>query len=293
MKLFQILLAFFFRKHVTAVDYYTDPEHLLKYINWARRQAKKLTPEENDKVETLAIVIPAVLIIGVIQFLLQDFFFHIPTFIFGAAVLIYCLGSRNFDKMVEPFIESWEQGDYNAAAYNALVFENPEAHDKTDTTTLPEKVVKTLIIGSNEKMFAILFWFMLLGPVGAFAYRCCLIMRDYNNHECATSDHCNLLIDKLVFYIDWIPSRITAISFAIAGSFVESFEAWLHIPHSSNNSNHNILLAAGLGSLKMDASVDKENYGAEEVRDARDLITRTTYVWLAVIAILTLTNLVS
>ncbi len=293
MKLLQIVLALFLRKHVAAVDYYTDPEHLLKYINWARKQAKKLTPGKNDKVETLAIVIPAVLLIGIIQFMLQGLFINIPAFIFGAAVLIYCLGSRNFNQMIEPFIESWEQGDYDAAAYNALVFESPEAHDKTDTTTLPEKVVKTLIIGSNEKMFAILFWFMLLGPVGAFAYRCCLIMRDYNNHECATGDHCNLLIDKLVFYIDWIPSRITAISFAIAGSFVESFEAWLHIPHTSNNSNHNILLAAGLGSLKMDSSVDKENYGAEEVRDARDLITRTTYVWLAVIAILTLTNLVS
>lgn len=293
MKLIQIVLALLLRKHVAAVDYYTDPEHLLKYIHWARRQAKKLTSEENDKVETLAIVIPAVLIIGLIQFLLKDLFYHIPTFIFGAAVLIYCFGSRNFDQMIEPFIESWEQGDYDAAAYNALVFEGSEAHDKADTTTLPEKVVKTLIIGSNEKMFAILFWFMLLGPIGAFAYRCCIIMRDYNNHECAVGDHCNLLIDKLLFFIDWIPSRITAISFAIAGSFVESFEAWLHIPQSSNNSNHNILLAAGLGALKMDASVDKENYGAEEVRDTRDLITRATYVWLAVIAVLTLTNLVS
>ncbi|THB71395.1 MAG: regulatory signaling modulator protein AmpE [Gammaproteobacteria bacterium] len=293
MKLIQIILAFLFRKHVAAVDYYSDPNHLLKYFGWARDITKKVSPNEDDAIETLVILIPAIIIIGLIQLLLRDVFYHIPTFIFGAAVLIYCLGSRSFDNMIEPFIESWEQGDYDAAAYNALAFENPEAHDKTDTTTLPEKVVKTLIIGSNEKVFAILFWFMALGPVGAFAYRACIILRDYNNHDCATSNHCNLLVDKLVFIIDWIPSRLTAITFAMAGSFVESFEAWLHIPHASINSNHNILLAAGLGALKMDISVEKQEYGVEEVKDARDLVTRTTVVWLAVIAILTLTNLVS
>ncbi len=293
MKLFQIILAFLFRKHVTAADYYTDPNHLLKYFDWARGLTRKVSPDENDAIETTVILIPAILLIGLIQLLLQDVAYHIPTFIFGATVLIYCLGSRNFDRMIEPFIESWEQGDYDAAAYNALVFENPEAHDKTDVTTLPEKVVKTLIIGSNEKVFAILFWFMVLGPVGAFAYRCCIILRDYNNHDCIVSTHNNKLIDKIVFIIDWVPSRLTAISFAMAGSFVESFEGWLHIPHASINSNHNILLAAGLGALKMDVSVEKQEYGVEEVKDARDLITRTTVVWLAAIAILTLTNLVS
>ena len=293
MKLIQIILAYLFRKHVAAADYYSDPNHLLKYFEWAIGLTKKISPNENDTIETSIILIPVIFIIGLVQYLLQDIFYHIPTFIFGAAVLIYCLGSRNFDRMIEPFIESWEQGDYDAAVYNAMVFEDPEAHDKADVTTLPEKVVKTLIIGSNEKVFAILFWFMVLGPVGAFAYRCCLILRDYNNHDCVTGHHCNTLIDKLVFIIDWVPSRLTAISFAMAGSFVESFEAWLHIPHASINSNHNVLLAAGLGALKMDVSVEKQEYGVEEVKDARDLITRTTVVWLAAIAILTLTNLVS
>src|SRR6478609_5044203 len=51
--------------------------------------------------------------------------------------------------------------------------------------------------------------------------------------------------------IDWLPARITALSFAIVGSFEEAIDCWRHHAQRFPNDNDGVILAATSGAVNV------------------------------------------
>jgi hypothetical protein len=120
-----------------------------------------------------------------------------------------------------------------------------------DTAHLTETQIISLaleraIIGSHRHVFGVLFWFMMpMGPAGVVLYRLADIAAqrwsergDFNLSEAA----------RHFFYVlDWIPSRITAMGFAIVGNFEGAVYAWRYLTQKWADSLSAVILAAGGG----------------------------------------------
>jgi adenosylcobinamide-phosphate synthase len=93
----------------------------------------------------------------------------------------------------------------------------------------------------------------------------------------------------------WIPARITAISYAIMGSFEDALHCWRRQAGMWSGLSSGPLLASGMGALHLDTCEDgeKDAYGnmaidpatlpdAGDVRRAVALVWRVMLFWLAV-----------
>ncbi|GAO27143.1 cobalamin biosynthesis protein CbiB [Alicycliphilus sp. B1] len=118
--------------------------------------------------------------------------------------------------------------------------------------------------------------------------------------------------------IDWLPARLTALSFAVVGSFEEAIEGWRFHAQRFPNDNDGVVLAATAGAinvrlggealrsrsdaaapqgLEVDADIgDSVSTPGREpevghLRSVVGLVWRSVVVWMLLLALLTLARL--
>lgn len=113
--------------------------------------------------------------------------------------------------------------------------------------------------------------------------------------------------------LDWLPSRMTALGFAMVGSFEDAMDGWRHHAQNFPTDNDGVVLAATAGALNIqlggtalqasdDAHLEKETPDSRSTpgREANaahfaqvvGLVWRTVTMWLLLLALLTMANLV-
>ena len=95
-------------------------------------------------------------------------------------------------------------------------------------------------------------------------------------------------------WLAWIPARLTAIGYAMAGSFDGALSAWRSPDESRpmhlNERSESLLARVGIGALSLH-DVDGESISERGVRGAtaaNGLVFRLLFIWAAVIAAMTL-----
>src|SRR5262249_48785131 len=142
-------------------------------------------------------------------------------------VMLYCLGPEDIYYRYQLFFNACKQGSAEAGIklLEDLVTETQ------DTTPNPHRAVtKSIFINFNEHIFAIVFWFFVLGPLGIFIvliYRLVSLIehiaaKSYSNHS--------LLLPAakdIKAILDWLPIRVLGLIYALVGNFVKGFRYWL------------------------------------------------------------------
>ena len=230
----------------------------------------------------------AVLVPAVVALFLGDLLNHIWEgfgFIFAAAVFWFCLGPRDLHHQVQGYIDAVQANDEaRAASVAAEVLEvAPPASPTERTQAVTQKVFKE----ANARQFGVLFWFGVLGPAGAVLYRCADLLK--RRPTPGESVEAGATAARLLGVLDWIPAHLTALGYALAGSFedaVSDLKAYyhdcrLHFFQVSDD----VLVFSGLGAVRATAV---EETGITRLKSALGLVRRTLIIWVAVYALLTL-----
>ena len=95
-------------------------------------------------------------------------------------------------------------------------------------------------------------------------------------------------------WLAWIPARLTAIGYAMAGSFEGALHAWRSPAESKalqpHEQSESLLARVGVGAMALQ-DVKGESTSERGVRGARaanGLVFRLLFIWAAVIAAMTL-----
>ena len=142
-------------------------------------------------------------------------------------------------------------------------------------------VMHAILQESNDRIFSVIFWFMVLGPFGALLFR----LTSYTMHT-THNKTLNEAATKLQAIMAWAPAHLVAMGYALTGNYEGASQSFRDKTKQDDLSdcNNMTLLTAGLGALK-DCSPGEET---SCIRATRGLVLRTLVVWLAVIALLTL-----
>ena len=144
-----------------------------------------------------------------------------------------------------------------------------------------------------------MFWFVLLGPVGAWAYRVTDLVRRRAVFNLLRDDQPGgpravEAAGTLHGWLAWIPARLTAVGYALAGSFDGALAAWRQSgdePGTSPREHSERLLGrVGTGALAL-RDIDGESDTDRGVRGAtaaNGLVMRALFIWAAVVAAMTL-----
>jgi AmpE protein len=234
----------------------------------------------------LGVMLLPVVPVAWIAWTFRDALLGLAYLAFAVAVLFFSLGPQDLLAQLRDWVEARERGDDETAAAIARDIRETDGHVQAAET--PRALESAIFVQANHRIFGIIFWFMLLGPAGAWAYRVADLFRRHMRTT-GTGGRATQLCETLFGLLAWIPSRLLALTYAVAGSFDDAFEDWRAYYERTSASffgaSENILAAAGIGAIRRRCPEDDK---LTSVRAARDLLRRTLVIWITIIAALTL-----
>ncbi len=303
MILIAILLVLAIEHFVGAVDHLRRFDWFRAYWLWCEKRLSQHSVWQGP-LGVVTIILPPLLLLGLISFAL----YHVTPvldFILACIVLLYCLGPADLGHQVDRYTNALIAGNASAAAEARAGFINHrwDKHGQLGGT------LASMLEKANSRLFAILFWFAILGPVGAFLYRLTAeLYRHYHEVHGGFADS----VRDLYNLLNWPTTRLSALGFALAGNLVDALEGWQRAEASTLTVNEEVLIESGLSALQFRQHYEAGASGAADsetvidsdndqphtdevvswVRAARDLENRTLIVWLSVLAVMTIAGVV-
>ncbi len=237
------------------------------------------------------------LVVGLLQFWFYEWLWGIPGFLLGVAVLLLALSATNLDALADAYIDACEEEDEERAARVAAEI-RPEG-EAVSTAPRGQDIVDILLVQAL-RWFGVLFWYAVLGPLGAVLFRLSAHLRMHSD-EVATLDPSTTgyseAARRLYAILSWIPARLMAIGYALSGHFDGAMQGWRASQEATSmpmDADAALLISAGEGALHGEAPVFTRTASsaslpgaAVAVRAAVALIERTLKVWLVIIALMT------
>lgn len=167
----------------------------------------------------LVILVPVVLAQFILDALLSPLF-GLLWIALAVILLLYSLGRKDVRQQMAQYQSQCRSGDFEGAYLDTLSDRKDEAmlEDPASPHELHALVQRRFFYDGYQRWFPVLFYFVLLGPTGALAYRLVQLARD--DFEPGLTARC-------VFLLDWVPARVLAVTFSLTGSFVSSRDVLL------------------------------------------------------------------
>jgi adenosylcobinamide-phosphate synthase len=289
-------------------------------LAWARGCARSLDAGRSHHgwlVWAAVAIAPAVLAWGVHLLLvsLWGWAGNVLAFAWHVAVLYATLGFRQFSHHFTAIRDALEAGDTEQA--QSLLAQ----WMRVDEAQLPrEQLLRHLmdhsVVAAHRHVFGVLGWYAVLaalglGPAGAVLYRMSELATRYFHpaskedpyssiyHSLGASEtraatpnlsspSTQQAVQSAWWWIDYLPARMTAMGFAVVGSFEDVLEAWRQ--HSANEAAK--LSHDGLVQVAMSAALGiKGELAVMHLRNMVGMVWRSVVLWLFLIALLTLARL--
>ena len=110
--------------------------------------------------------------------------------------------------------------------------------------------IEKALVTSHHNVFGVFFWFLMpFGPAGAVLYRVTEYLARAWNESGNENNVFGRFAARAFYWIDWIPTRLTAIAFAVVGNFEDAVYAWRNFASRWQNEAVGIILSAGGGAM--------------------------------------------
>lgn len=194
-------------------------------------------------------------------------------------VLIYSLGRGDVRVALGPFRDAWRRQDTHAAnlaAQRDLLIQSEEP------VGLLQAVQGHLLWQGYQGFFAVIFFYIIAGPLAALTYRLLVLTSEQVKWPQAAG-----LSTRLLHILDWLPVRLLSMSFAFIGNFITVNRALMSDLLCITEPANNLISKTGR------AAVDAENdalgeKGTTTLDNIWLLLIRSAVLWFAIVALWTL-----
>jgi adenosylcobinamide-phosphate synthase len=282
------------------LDYLIPDRQGIKPFAWYRDWAESIEERFNGGKRVHGIgavalaILPILAGVAVIHYILGELGW-ILQFIFNVIVLYVCVDVSRLSKTANAVSMALESGDADEANEQLQVLTGKSTTDVNETE-IARAAVEGVLKQGNTLIISPIFWFILLGPFGAVLQRLSSILDSLWGHRYERFAEFGWAAARFDDVLGWVPARITALSYALMGSFEDALHCWRKRVGVWSDINSGPLLASGFGAMHMqscDVSADEGEYeeqsleltvipDAGHVRRAVALVWRVMLLWLVV-----------
>jgi membrane protein required for beta-lactamase induction len=294
MSLFALLLALILERGLTHLFHLREPRWLDSYFDRAARLLGGGGGEMGIAAAVLVLLLPVVPV-ALVDRMLGGHLLGLPQLAFAAFVLLLSFGPRDLNEEVDDYVAALDGGNRDEADRRAT--ELLEADAAGRGAGLRDAVEEAIFVQANNRIFGVIFWFMVVGPAGAWLFRVSDLMRRRAAFEAARSgaqaQSFGGALASLHGLLAWLPARLAAGTYALAGSFEDAVGNWrVAVDQAAENAldrSDDLLARVGRASLLPSlAGLTADTLDAATARGAWRIVSRSTWIWLAVIALLVL-----
>ena len=301
MNLIALLIGLVIERLATQLFHWRRMRWMDRIIDFGFAQARKLA---NWPALIPVILLAIVLVLPVFAIIwgLGGTLAGFTYLLLAIVVLFFSLGPQDIGEETNEYckaLESENEEDIRHAAKAIVEDDVPE-----DARERIRRVEESICVQANNRLFAIVFWFVVLGPLAAWAYRATDLIRRRAVFTASrteeTDDHATLIRDAAVAlhgWLAWIPARLTAVGYATAGHFDEALAA-MRAPTEQRDAtlsehSENLLARVGIAALALQDKPDETitERGVRGAVAANRLVFRLLLIWAVIIAAMTLYGL--
>jgi AmpE protein len=302
MNLIALLAGLLIERLATQLFHLRQLRWLDAIIDGGFRQAHKV-PGVPALVPVIALAVLFVLPLLLLVAFFGDLLYGFVYLLLAIVILFFSLGPKDIGEQVDEYCDALEKDDPEAIRRTAkALLEKDVPEDPGERVAAVEAAV---CVQANNRLFAVIFWFILLGPLAAWAYRVTDLIRRRavfvaSRRDAAEAErYANIgeiviAASTLHGWLVWIPARLTALGFALAGSFDDAIAAWRQPSdptlQSSREQSESLLARVGLAALGLQSRPDETDSerGIRGATAANGLVFRLLGIWAVVIAAMTL-----
>jgi cobalamin biosynthesis protein CobD/CbiB len=277
-------------------------------LDWFREYSDRLEHDLNagkpvhGTVGWLAAVCPWAFA-ALVAFYFLHYISPVLGWLWSLAVLYVCIDFRKVVQALKEIQEALRAEDLERARELLLGFRGESAWEYA-SAEIAKAAVETGLARAQRELFGVVFWFVVLpGPAGPVLYRLAgeLEARWGRRHD-ENFGAFGQFARSAFHVLDWIPARLAAIGFAIAGDFEDAVSSWRTQAPTWPDPDLGVVLASGAGAmgvriggpLPREGSMDlRPELGEGDPADADHLTStvyllwRTLVVWLGVLLLIT------
>lgn len=249
----------------------------------------------------LAVLLPALLVGS--AYIALYYLNPLLAWAFGAAVLYAVLNLKQVGSRAERVAAALRSANLDEARRLLSQWQG-RAADEFGAVEIARVGIEQTLACAHKNLFGVIAWFAVLGPAGAVLYRLSQLLSQkwggLDEHEFGQFGKFSAQVFELM---DWLPLRLTAISFAIVGDFEDAVYCWRSQAANWLQPGIGIVLASGAGALGVKLGEPLHAGGSIEFRpelglgdeadadyldSAVSLVWRTVVLWLVLLLLLTI-----
>ncbi len=296
---------------------------------WVSRSVDAGTVTHGWVAWTLAVGLPTCVSV-VVYWLLDNLLGWPAAVLWNVAMLYVTLGFRQFSHHFTGIRDALDVGDEALARELLARWQRVDAHE-LPRSEIVRHVIEYSVLAAHRHVFGVLAWFSVLaalglGPAGAVFFRVAEFVERYWRHPVASrpmvSPALRAAASQAWWVIDWVPARITALGFAVVGSFEEAVDAWRAQAQRHPFDNDGVILAAMSGAIGVrlggqilksaavipvvtvpDANATPAESGLDQALPGREpevahlaqvvgVVWRSVVMWLVLLALLSFARLI-
>lgn len=265
------------------IERFFDWSHL-RHWGWYSKYERKVLarlPNLSPYAGLAVTVLPIVILVILVQFLLLGLLYGLLSMLFQLFLLLYCLGPQNLWADAFSSINSLNKSDSAASDKLKASFGVTDG----DAGQIHRQLLDGIFIQANIRVFAVIFWYVLLGPAGIVLYRLVCVSSDSKNEDVspklAQSAH------RVEDVLNWLPAKLLTVLFALGGNFGQVINCWRKKMTLSLTGSDQLIADCGLAAIgKEDQDVIAQD-GAI-ARSAISLLDRVFVITLVLVLLYSL-----
>ncbi len=290
MKLIALILGLGLEHLATQILHLRELNWFDAYFDFGLERLKRMNAFFTYVAIVLILSLPLIPVLWASMVIRGTAIWDLPYLLFAVLVVFFCLGPRDLGTEVDEYCSALSSGDNERS--EEILTELCEG-DHSGSSDI-DAVEDAIFIQATNRIFGVVFWFILLGPVGAWLFRVSDLFRHRAAYESGRNPEAPAAalsaVETVHGILVWVPARLAVLGYALSGSFDDAFNSWrsyeLHSDLPFHRSNDEVV--AHVGKAAMAGSLAEPPNSSAAARNAMRLVTRTLFIWVTVIAVMTM-----
>ena len=221
------------------------------------------------------------------------------TILLNIVVLYLTIGARSLIEHVQQVRDALRENNIKRARRRTGYLVSRDTTQMNEQDMARATIESTLENGSDA-LFAPVFWFLIAGAPGVLFYRLVNTLDAMWGYKTPRYRDFGWAAARLDDGLNFIPARLTALSYALSGKFVNAMQCWLKQAGACSSPNAGPVMAAGAGALALQLGGPAVYHGeleqrpqlgnglhpdAEAIDQAVNLLRRSLGLWLFVLVL--------